>query len=94
MKKRIGIDIEKGEHNQIKSQASLLEMSIGGYLLFCHQTTTNLSSQAEIGGVAKQDMQEFIDWLLDSESFQDQIIKHAEAFIENQKALEEALKKD
>ena len=68
--------------------------TIGEYLLFCHQTTANISSQAEIGGVAKQDMQEFIDWLLDSESFQDQIVMHAEAFIEDQKAFEEALKKD
>jgi|694.fasta_scaffold35982_10 hypothetical protein len=94
MKKRIGIDIEKGEHNQIKSQASLLEMSIGRYLLFCHQTTTNLSSQAKVGGVCDENMQEFIDWLLDNQSFQDQIAMHAEAFLENQKAIEEALQKD
>lgn len=93
MKKRIGIDIEKSEHSQIKSQASLLEMSIGSYLLFCHQTTTNLSSQAEIGNVAKEHMQEFIDWLLDNQTFKDQILQYAEVFVENKKAIEEVLKK-
>ena len=61
--------------------------TIGEYLTFCHQIIINISSQAKIGGIAKENMQEFIDWLLDSQSFQDQIIMHAEVFIKNQKAI-------
>ena len=54
----------------------------------------HIVEQAEIGGVAKEQMQEFIDWFLDSQNFQDQIIMHAGVWVENQKAIEEALKKD
>ena len=54
----------------------------------------HITEQAEIGGVGREQMQEFIDWPLDSQSFQDQIVVHAEVWVENQEALDEARKKD
>jgi hypothetical protein len=68
--------------------------TIGDYITFCHQTTANICNIAKEQGVEMEDMQEFIDWLLDNQSFQDQIIEHAGVFVKSQKAIEEALHKD
>jgi hypothetical protein len=68
--------------------------TIGEYLTFTHQTIINISSQAKIGGIAKENMQEFIDWLLNCQNFQNEIIKYAGIFLETHKAKEKLLKKD
>ena len=92
MKQKIAIDNQR--HLWLSQNHTAMKLKMYELNQYAVDLLKHIVEQAEIGGVAKQDMQEFIDWLLDSESFQDQIIKHAEAFIENQKALEEALKKD
>ena len=92
MKQKIAIDNQRHlwlSQNNTEMKLKKYQLNQYGVDLLKH-----ITEQAEIGGVTKEQTQEFVDWLLDSESFQDQIIKHAEVFIENQKALEEALKKD
>lgn len=54
----------------------------------------HITEQAKVGGVCDENMQEFIETYLTSEVVKNDIIQYAEVFVENQKELEAALKKD
>lgn len=91
-KHNIPVNIEY--HNYVKTFAIPQKITMTQFVESAIDIRKHLTEQAEIGGIAKENMQKFIDWLLDNQSFQDQIIVHAEVFVENQKELEAALKKD
>ena len=92
--KKHNIPVSSEYHNYIKTSAIPQQNTMIEFVEIAIDVRKHLTEQAEIGGVAKEQMQEFIDWLLDSESFQDQIIEHAGVFVENEKAIEEVLHKD
>ena len=92
MKQKITIDDQR--HLWLSSNHTAMKLAMYQLNQYAVDLLKHIVEQAKVGGVCDENMQEFIDWLLDSESFQDQIIMHVEAFIEDQKAFEEALKKD
>lgn len=92
--KKVNITISNKYHYQAKNASAKYEFSQKDFAETAINSFLHTLQQAEIGGIAKEQMQEFIDWLLDSQSFQDQIIEHTKVFIENQKELEAALNKD
>lgn len=92
MKQKISIDNQR--HLWLSSNNTAMKLKKYQLNQYAVDLLKHIVEQAKVGGVCDENMQEFIDWLLDNQSFQYQIIMHAEAFLENQKALEEALKKD
>ncbi len=92
MKQKISIDDQR--HLWLSSNNTAMKLKKYELNQYGIDILKHIVEQAKVGGVCDENMQEFIDWLLDSESFQDQIIMHAEVFIEDQKEIEEALKKD
>jgi len=82
MKKRIGIDIDSLEHTKIKSQASLLSMSIGKYLIYCHQTVGKLTHLARNAGNEYQEIPEAIDELFECQATEDAIVEKLSQFAE------------
>lgn len=85
MKKRIGIDIDSLEHTKIKSQASLLSMSIGKYLIYCHQTVGKLAHLAHNAGNKYRDIPEAIDELFECQATEDAITDKFTQFAEQTK---------
>jgi 3-dehydroquinate dehydratase len=92
--KKYNIPVDRQRHLWLSQNHTAMKLAMYELNQYAVDLLKHITEQAEIGGVAKEQTQEFIEWLLDSESFQDQIIVHASAFVETQKALEEALKKD
>ena len=68
------IPVSSEYHKYIKTSAIPQKITMTQFVESAIDVRKHLTEQAEIGGVAKEQTQEFIDWLLDSESFQDQII--------------------
>ena len=94
IKKMKTVKIDTEYRNYVKTSAIPQKITMTQFVESAIDVRKHLTEQAEIGGVAKEQTQEFIDWLLDSQSFQDQIIEHAGVFVKSQKAIEEALHKD
>ena len=53
----------------------------------------HIVEQAKVGGVCDNNMPEFIETYLTTQVVKNDIIKYAEIFVKNQKAIEEALDK-
>jgi hypothetical protein len=94
IKKMKTVKIDTEYRNYVKTSAIPQKITMTQFVESAIDVRKHLTEQAEIGGVAKEQTQEFIDWLLDNQSFQDQIIEHAGVFVKSQKAIEEALHKD
>ena len=94
IKKMKTVKIDTEYRNYVKTSAIPQKITMTQFVESAIDIRKHLTEQAKVGGVCDENIQEFIDWLLDSQSFQDQIIMYAEAFLENQKAIEEALQKD
>ena len=94
IKKIKTVKIDTEYRNYVKTSAIPQKITMTQFVESAIDIRKHLTEQAKVGGVCDENMQEFIDWLLDSQSFQDQIIEHAGVWVENQKSLEEALKKD
>lgn len=85
MKKRIGIIIDSAEHTRIKSQASLLSMSMTDYLVYCHQTVGKLAHLAHNAGNEYQDIPKAIDELFECQATEDAITDKFSQFAEQTK---------
>ena len=94
IKKMKTVKIDTEYRNYVKTSAIPQKITMTQFVESAIDVRKHLTEQAEIGGVVKEQTQEFIDWLLDNQSFQDQIIEHAGVFVKSQKAIEEALHKD
>jgi len=85
MKKRIGFVIDSTEHTIIKSEASLLNMSMIEYIVYCHQTVGKLISIAKNEGNKYQDIPEAIDEMFECPATEDSLKMFFEQFAEKTK---------
>ena len=85
MKKRIGFVIDSTEHTIIKSEASLLNMSMIEYIVYCHQTVGKLISIAKSEGNEYQDIPEAIDEMFECPATEDSLKMFFEQFAEQTK---------
>ena len=85
MKKRIGFVIDSTEHTIIKSEASLLNMSMIEYLVYCHQTVGKLISIAKNEGNKYQNIPEAIDEMFECPATEDSLKMFFEQFAEQTK---------
>ena len=85
MKKRIGFVIDSTEHTIIKSEASLLNMSMIEYIVYCHQTVGKLISIAKNEGNKYQDIPEAIDEMFECPATEDSLKMFFEQFAEQTK---------
>ena len=92
--KKVNITIGNECHYQAKNACAKYKFSQKDFAETAINSFLYTLQQAEIGGVAKQDMQEFIETYLANQVIKNDIIQYAEVFVENQKDIEEALKKD
>ena len=85
MKKTILFKVTEQTHNEVKSQASLLGMSIGKYLIYCHQTVSKLAYIAKSEGNEYQDIPEAIDEMFECPATEDSLKMFFEQFAEQTK---------
>lgn len=85
MKKRIGFVIDSTEHTIIKSEASLLNMSMIEYIVYCHQTVGKLISIAKNEGNKYQNIPEAIDEMFECPATEDSLKMFFEQFAEQTK---------
>ena len=85
MKKRIGFVIDSTEHTIIKSEASLLNMSMIEYLVYCHQTVGKLISIAKNEGNKYQNIPEAIDEMFECPATENSLKMFFEQFAEQTK---------
>ena len=85
MKKRIGFVIDSTEHTIIKSEASLLNMSMIEYIVYCHQTVGKLISIAKNEGNKYQNIPEAIDEMFECPATEDSLKMFFEQFAKKTK---------
>ena len=85
MKKRIGFVIDSTEHTIIKSEASLLNMSMIEYIVYCHQTVGKLISIAKNEGNKYQNIPEAIDEMFECPATENSLKMFFEQFAEQTK---------
>ena len=85
MKKRIGFVIDSTEHTIIKSEASLLNMSMIEYIVYCHQTVGKLISIAKNEGNKYQNIPEAIDEMFECPATEGSLKMFFEQFAEQTK---------